>query len=168
MRDDILDNDIELDLEDEYTDEVDTDEESDQDEATDDVEKLKAEAAKWKAIAQRNRKKVSTPKDDKPKPINQTNQNPISRDEAILFAQGYTEEDVDQLSLLAKGAGISLKEAKEHPLFQAYKEKVDGERRAKKATMGASKGSTTAKQVDVSSMTPEEHQELWLKKVGVK
>lgn len=127
-----------------------------------------AEAAKWKAIAQRNKRKQANPAQvETEQPIQTNNASFASREEAYLFAQGYSEEDVDQLSLVAKGTGLSLKEAREHPLFVAYIEKVQAEKRAKKAQMSTSKGSIAKKPVNIAGMTPEEHKAYWAERSGL-
>lgn len=102
-------------------------------------------------------------------PINNNNFNAQvpSREEIFLAAQGYTEDDIDQLHAVAKGTGLSLKEAKEHPLFEAYIDKVKADKRAKKASLGASKGSTAKVPVVVTGMTAEDHKKYWKERNGV-
>jgi len=102
-------------------------------------------------------------------PINNNNFNTQvpSREEIFLAAQGYTEDDIDQLHAVAKGTGLSLKEAKEHPLFEAYIDKVKADKRAKKASLGASKGSTAKTPVVVTGMTAEDHKKYWKERNGV-
>jgi|GEM_PF-6594015 len=67
----------------------------------------------------------------------------LSRDEAMLIAQGYNENDLETLNTISKGKGISLKEAKEDSLFKAYKGNVEKEEKSKEAQLGASGGSPT-------------------------
>jgi hypothetical protein len=47
-------------------------------------------------------------------------------------------------------------------MFIAWKEKKDGQERAKKAQLGSSKSSTSKMSKPVSEMTPEEHKAYWL------
>jgi len=84
-----------------------------------------------------------------------------------LIAQGYSEEDINNLHLVAKGASVSLKEAKEHPMFLSYLEKQEIEKKAKKAGMGASKGSAIKKTADIGAMSEEDHKKAWLDKMGM-
>lgn len=67
----------------------------------------------------------------------------LTRDEALLIAQGYSEKDLETLNTISKGKGISLKEAKEDELFKVYKSNVDKEEKSTKAQLGASGGSPT-------------------------
>lgn len=83
------------------------------------------------------------------------------KEELKFLAKGYSDEAIDYIKILSKGAGVTMKEAEENPLFQAFQEKQDAERKAKRAQLGASRGSAIKKGVDMSKMTPEEHQKAW-------
>jgi len=134
----------------------------------DEVAKLRSENKKLvEIIKRRKEREAQAPQEQKQTiTIKQTN-NAISREEAILFAQGYTEEDVDHLNLVAKGAGLSLKDAKDHPLFVSYMEKQDMEKKARKASMGTSKGSSAVKKPDLSKLSDDEHKDIWFKTLGI-
>lgn len=97
--------------------------------------------------------------------INQTSSG-LSREEAIFIASGYTEDDLNYLNVVAKGTGLPIKEAKEHPLFETYLQKVEADKKAKRAKLGASKGSSTQKPVELAGMTPEEHRKYWATRMG--
>lgn len=88
------------------------------------------------------------------------------KEELKLLAKGYTDEAIDYLKILSKGAGVSLKEAEENELFQAFQEKQDAEKKSRKAQLGASRGSAMKKSVDMSKMSPEEHQKAWAETVS--
>jgi transcription initiation factor IIF auxiliary subunit len=95
--------------------------------------------------------------------------NSLTRDEAILIAKGYSEEEIKVLNRIKKGAEaegtkMSFLEASDDEVFKAWKSKVDAQARSKKAQLGASGGSTS-KQVEVAKMTDEEHKEYFQKKV---
>lgn len=125
-----------------------------------------AEAKKWRAIAQRNRAKQTT----QPQPALQeapTRQDVLTREEAILIAEGIKQDDLEQLQAIAKGKGISLLKAKEDPIFVAYYEKVEKERKAERAKLNSSKGSQYAdsKTVSLSGLSKEEHKKVWAERV---
>ena len=136
---------------------------------SEELSRLRSENAKLVEIIKRRKARDATSTQDTPpekKDINK-NSSQLSRDEAILIAQGFSEEDLEQLNLVAKGAGISLREAKEHPLFTAYADAQETAKKAKKATMGTSKGSATKKTADIGAMSEEDHKKAWLDKIGM-
>jgi hypothetical protein len=99
----------------------------------------------------------------------ETQSNSLTREEAILIAKGYSEEELKVLNRIKKGAEaegtkMSFLEATEDEVFKAWKSKLDAQARSKKAQLGASGGSS-AKADNVAKMTPEEHQEYFQKKV---
>lgn len=131
------------------------------------VSKLRSENKKLIEIIKRRKERETQSHQSAPTQTINTNQaQPITRDEAVLFAQGYSEEDVDYLNVVAKGTGLSMKEAKEHPIFAAYIEKLDKEKKAKRASLGTSKGSTIQKQVSLAGISTEEHKNIWKEKMG--
>lgn len=155
---------------------LDSDLSLEQDELDEDVdiqselEKLRSENIKLTEIIKRKKEKEAKANESNNthKPINTNiDSSTPTRDEIFLVAQGYTEEDIDQLHLVARGTGLSLKEAKEHPLFVAYTDKVKAERRAKKASLGASRGSSTKQPVVMAGMSTEDHKKLWKEKMGL-
>lgn len=122
----------------------------------------KAEALKWQAIAKRKAKQVEKPKVEA-RPERTLTDTP-SREELILIAKGMEEEDLDQLKVIAKGKGISLKDAEKDPLFEAYYSKVQKERKAEQAKLGASRGSGYQKnQPDFANpnLSEDEHRKLF-------
>lgn len=90
-----------------------------------------------------------------------TNTSGLTREEAIFIASGYTEDDLNYLNVVAKGTGLSIKDAKEHPLFDTYLQKVEADKKAKRAKLGASKGSSVSKPVELAGMSSEEHRKYW-------
>lgn len=152
----------ELELEDEQIQNVEEDtEEVDEttDQEADEVD-WKSEALKWQAIAKRKAKQVAT-KPEVKQTLTETNT--LTRDEVILIAKGHDDETLNQLKVIAKGKGIPLLEAEKDPLFVTYFEKVQKDKRADQAKLGASKGSAF-KQEKPSfkpGLTREEHMALW-------
>lgn len=134
-----------------------------QEESAEDTTDWKAEALKQKAINDRLAKKLNKPQ---PVPVveqsNQTSKDSLSREEAILIAQGMSPEDLDELADVAKAKGISLLKAKETPIFTAYLQAQEAERKKEKAKLGSSKGSQVSQERSISDLTDEEHKALVL------
>lgn len=135
-------------------------------EQTEDQVDWKSEALKYKAILARHAKKSEAP-------VARTADAPqapqgLSRDEAILFAKGFEEKDIDYLNLIAKGKGVSIKEAQEDELFQAYIQKQQSEKKSAQAKLRASNSSGYAKPQEgvTPGMTEAEHQAFWKKQTG--
>lgn len=128
--------------------------------------KLRSENKKLTEIIKRRKEREAqnATSSDTEQPINQTSG--LTREEAIFIASGYTEDDLNYLNVVAKGTGLPIKEAKEHPLFETYLQKVEADKKAKRAKLGASKGSSTQKPVELAGMTPEEHKKYWASRMG--
>ena len=116
--------------------------------------KIRAEKAEAKL-----KQKEVVPKSDTPS---------ISKEELILIAKGYDEKAIDLLNVIAKGSGVSIKEAQDSELFKSYLDKVALEKKSSKAKLGASNssGSFQPKAEVTPNMTKEDHKELWNKKMG--
>lgn len=93
--------------------------------------------------------------------ITKNNTEYLTREEAVLLAKGYDEEDLARLNILAKADGKKLNEVVDDEMFIAWKEKKDDKARAVKAQLGSSKSSTSKTSKPVSQMTPEEHKAYW-------
>lgn len=89
----------------------------------------------------------------------------LTKDEAILIAKGMDLEDIEYAKLIQKGAGSTLKEALENPLFQAYTKQKEAEEMRKKAQLGASGGSAGKfdEGFNKPGLTEAEHRALWEK-----
>ncbi len=68
----------------------------------------------------------------------------LSRDEAILFAKGLSDDEVDKALSIAKNEGISPREAINGDYFKFWKEKQEKKEKSKQASLGTSKGSPKA------------------------
>lgn len=159
----------EVELDDNQIDEVEetTDEEvetttQETDSENDEVD-WKAEALKWQAIAKRKAKQTVSQKVTQPVQKQNLQDNYLTREEGILIAKGMTEENLNQLKVIAKGKDISLLEAEKDPLFTTYFEKFQKEKKSEQAKLGASKGSSykETKPEFKNGMTREEHFALW-------
>lgn len=93
--------------------------------------------------------------DEANKPNTQTG---LSREEAILFSQGYTEKEVDLATKLSKLNGVSLLKATEDDYFKGQVESRKEEVKAGNAGLPASQGGGHTTETDSGDMTREEHQ----------
>ena len=80
----------------------------------------------------------------------------LTREEAVLIAKGMDEADLDILSTIQKGSGITLKEAQESTLFKAYLKDKQSKVKKEKSQLPASKTSLGLNK-DGKPLTPEEH-----------
>jgi len=118
-------------------------------------EEANAEGAKISAILERLRKQ-NAEKDaeiellkeqgtkTEAKPVE--NSTGLTREEAILFSQGLSEEEVAKAQRIALIEGVSVTEAIKDPIYQAWKTKREEAITSEKASVGTSTGSPTAKQ----------------------
>jgi len=158
MQNDEYTPDVELDENQNYEEETVEETVDSQDQDTETVD-WKAEALKYKAIAMRKAKQAV-----KPEPKQQTLEtNYLTREEGILIAKGMSDEELNQLKVIAKGKGISLLEAEKDPLFTTYYEKVQKEKRSEQAKLGTSKGSSYKEEKPkfTAGLSREEHMKLW-------
>jgi len=121
----------------------------------------KAEALKYKAIADRKEKQIEKQKEVK-KPNNE-----LTRDEIVLLAKGCSDEDLNLLKKIQAGSKslgqeVSLADAMNDPMFQALKEKQDAAKKAEQAQLGASGASGNyVEQKFVNGQSKEDHKKLW-------
>lgn len=130
--------------------------------------RLRSEVKKLTEIIKRRKEREAKPASNDNTEQNFTQPQVLTREEAILVASGYSEDDLNYLNVVAKGTGLSIKDAKEHPLFETYLQKVDAEKKARRAKLGASKGSSVHKPVSTAGMTAEQHKEYWATKLANK
>ena len=157
----------------ETSDEEELEEESEEDDSEDEdndsptlsyYEKLQKELKTLKAQKEHWRKKANLkPGESKDKPkeeIKKTNDNYLTRDEAILLTKGYDEDDIQQLKRIA--GDNSLIEASNDPLFKAYKKEKQQKEKASKAQLSSSNRPLGAKK-PISEMSDEEHKAYFYK-----
>jgi len=155
---------VETEVEETETTEVEeTEEETDVESPTlEDYQALKKKADTLQAQKEHWRKKATqTPPIKKESEILQTKNEYLTREEAVLLAKGYDEEDLARLNVLAKADGKKVNEVVNDEMFIAWKEKKDEKIKAQKAQLGSSKSSTSKTSKPVSQMTPEEHKAYW-------
>lgn len=126
-----------------------------------DYQKLKKERETLLAQKEHWKKKANQSPPLEKTELKQTNTEYLTREEAVLLAKGYDEEDLARLNLLAKADGKKLNEVVNDEMFVAWKEKKDDKIKAVKAQLGSSKSSTSKTSKPVSEMTPEEHRAYW-------
>ena len=144
----------------ESTEETKTDE-GVNDEASE-VEKLKKEVQTLRAQKEHFKKKAGVKAGEVK--TNASSNDTLTREEVVLIANGMTLEDMDQLKIIQKGSGLSLKEAMETNMFKAYSKETQAETKRKKASLGASKGTGGGSELRAKpNMTEEEHRELFKK-----
>jgi len=137
-----------------------------------DYNKLKKEKATL--VAQKNhwKKKAEGSKETiEPKPLikenNKTQSSTLTREEAILFAKGYTEEEVDLANRLAKVNGIGILEAIEDDYLKNKRDLRLKTEKSEKASLPASNGIGKIKaDKPIGEMTPDEHKAYFDKVMG--
>ena len=132
----------------------------------------KAEALKYKAIAERKEKKLQQAEgSQEPTVTNKPNQEQsiISRDEVIFFSKGGTEEDLKIARKIADNEGISLLAAMEDDFYKHKVEQRKAEEQAKRNQLRASGGSPSGnpeREKTPGEMTPDEHRAWAMKKMN--
>lgn len=158
---------------DENNDSLNVEEVSDTDEVEDDdtptvadYEKLKQQnkelyerAKKAEAIAKAKKEAINKPKE---------NQSSLSREEAILYAKGYTDDEVSLANKISKLEGVSPLVAIEDDLFKAKVEARKKKEKSEQAALPASGGVGKYKtEKPVGEMTREEHEAYYKRVIGL-
>lgn len=124
--------------------------------------------SEFKSVLARAKKAEAKLKETKaePKPTQDISAKPADEEiqATVLRAQGMSDELLKELKVIAKVRGTDLLTAQTDPIFGVIKDRLEAERKASEARLGASRGSQTAKpKKDVSSrgLTDEEHKNLW-------
>lgn len=92
----------------------------------------------------------------------------LTRDEAIVIAKGYSEEELEHAKKVAVLENCTPVKALEKDLFTTWKEKRDADAKERKAQLGVSRGSkaTIKKSLNTPGLTEEEHREMFQNKIG--
>ena len=109
-----------------------------------------------------------SPKDKKVKTQTKQDNNPLSREEAILYAQGNSVEDVEDAKFIAEKDDITLTEATETSRFKALKKDRDTETKNNKAQQLASRGAKAPSKVGLSdtNLDRDAHMKLAKERMG--
>ena len=157
---------LELDLSDEDT----QDTEETKAEVSEDVNALKAELAKKQKEIDKLYARYKNEKEAKQeivkKPISNSGLTREAREEAILFAKGHTEEEVELANKLAKVSGTNLLVAAEDPYFKSKVQERLKKEKSEQASIGASKGGGKFVPKDIGKMSKEDHEKLYHQMMG--
>lgn len=97
------------------------------------------------------------------KEINET-QSGLTREEAILYAKGYTDEEVELANKLAKVNETTPLKAIEDEIFKAkYEQRLQKEKSAKASLSPSSGAGRFQPEKPTTEMTPEEHKAYAMK-----
>jgi hypothetical protein len=93
---------------------------------------------------------------------------PLTREESILFSQGFTEAQVEQAKKVATLQNLKLTDAVNDPLFTTWKAIEDKKAKDAAAQLPASRGGrpATRKSFATKGLSDEDHKELFNEKVG--
>lgn len=135
------------------------------------VEDYKRLEQKNKELYERAKKAEALAKEVKNKPEtlknNETQSSSLSREEAILFAKGYTEDEVDLANKLAKVNGVNILEAIEDDYLKAKRNERLRKEKSEKASLPASNSVGRVKaEKPIGEMTTEEHKAYFDKVMG--
>jgi hypothetical protein len=94
-------------------------------------------------------------------------QSGLSRDEAILIAQGHSLEELDKMKTIAAVENIPLLDVPKNDIFTSWKKGKDEQARAQSAQLGASRGSkgSVKKTFNTPGLSDEDHKALFKDKV---
>ncbi len=139
-------------------------EEFNEEEGTEELTKAKELADNYKKRAEKAEKKLK----ETPVVESKKEASTLTREEAILFAKGLDEEDVEDAQFISDRKGISIMEATDTREFKTLKKERDIEAKNNQAQQRASRGSKvqSKKSVSDSGLSKEEHKELWKEKMG--
>lgn len=139
---------------DEETQETSTEDVKTEEQGEENTKDWKAEALKYKAIAERKDKKLKSSEVNKPN----TEQGGPTIEHSFLFAQGVTLDEMPIIEKAAKVLEIPLKDAYNDDMVQAKLNQVRNEAKVKANTLPPSGGSAPAPRTKtVSNMTDDEH-----------
>jgi hypothetical protein len=137
-------------------------------------ETIEEKDARIAALEERNRKLYARVQRDKNKgkpvvpvapvaPAPVTPPTGLTREEAIVFAQGYSEAEVEQAKKVATLENISLPAALTNDLFVTWKAKRDAQLKQEKAQLGVSRGarSSVKKTIDAPGLSDDDHKALF-------
>ena len=124
-----------------------------------DYQKALKQIATLKAQKEHFKKKATAVNQPKQESINkaENNNNTLSREEAILFAKGFEEEDIQLAAKIAKVNNVSMLEATKDEYFQSIVGKKQQELKSSKAQLGASNGSMPQ---PLGNLSEEQHREM--------
>ena len=93
----------------------------------------------------------------------------LSKEEAILYARGLSEDEVEKIKSIAKLEESNPLAAAESDYFTIWKDKKDKAKETQETQLGASRGSakvTPKKDIGTPGISSDEHRNLWKKQMG--
>jgi len=92
----------------------------------------------------------------------------LTRDEGILFAKGFSEDEVEYANKVATLEGVKLTEAVNNDLFKGWKSKKDQEAKQRDAQLPASRGAraNVKRTLATPGLSEEEHRSLAAEEAG--
>ena len=135
---------------------------TDEDNSANELEALRKKVKTLEAQKEHFRAKSLKPKEDL---IKTNTPSGLTRDEAILFAKGYTEEEVILAAKLAVIEGTTPLKAIDSDYFKNKVESRLAQERSDKAQIVSTGTSPIYKQESVQTMTEEEHKAAYFKEV---
>ena len=156
----------------ENTDEQSQEEELDLEEESDDESDYDVETLKEQLQSERERREKAEHliEKHKNKAKQTSNTTGLTREEAILFAKGLSEDEVSYASEVAKIKKISLQEASEHSHFIIWKKEKEKESKTKETSLAnSSRGSRVRKEKTLATpgLSKEERHALKRKQLGM-
>jgi len=131
-------------------------------ESSEDVESLKQRLEKIEA---ENKKLYGRLKRDNKKEKKEEPQDDEVDLKIEFFTKGHNREDLLELNKVMRGTGKDFTEAQADPLFTAYIEKKETERKDAQAGINSKRGAPARPTVE-RDMDRDDHKELWKKATG--
>ncbi len=131
-----------------------------------DVDSLKAKLAKTEETNKKLYARLKKGEKKVVKSVKSTTKSSLTRDEAILFAKGHTEAEVELATKLSQLNDISLVDASKDPYFTAQVQGRIKKEKSDKASLGASSGTSKHTPQDIGKMSEEDHAKLFHETMG--
>ncbi|TQF41169.1 hypothetical protein UNPF46_08595 [Bradyrhizobium sp. UNPF46] len=112
--------------------------------------------------------KPATPAVPAPKPAEPAKPASLTRDEAILIAKGFSEEELEKAKKIAEVENIPLTEVPTNDLFITWKTKREAEKKEQDAQLGVGRGArrTVKRTFSTPGLSDSEHKEMFKEKIG--
>ena len=123
---------------------------------------LKKEGYTFNEETKQWQKPAVTPQ-DRSEPQKEQSPASLTRDEAIVLAKGFSEDELEYAKKVAAVEGIKVTEALENSLFKTWKSTNDEAVKRQKAQLGTSRGarSSVKKTIDAPGLSDDEHKAMF-------
>jgi hypothetical protein len=131
------------------------------------IARLEERNEKLWARLQRNKNKPA-PVTPAPAPKKAETPTGLTRDEAILYAKGFDESEVEHAQKVATLQGVSLTEAVKDELFTTWKSNKEAAVKKEQAQLGTSKGARTTikKSFETPGLSDDDHKAMFKEMSG--